>query len=634
MGSKKSFSARLSMNILLITSILFIVAIGIAAVSSHLLIADEATKSAEHLLDATIADIERTLQGVEHSVKSVAWMVGEQKDDADALYHLTQQMVRTNELIIGSAVAFVPDYRHGMHWFSPYSYLADDGSIRSKQLGGEGYDYFTMEWFTCALNSDGCWTEPYYDEGGGEELMTTYSLPIRDADGNVYAVFTADISLEWVTGYLATIKPYERSHVSLVSRQGNYINVRSDARLQGATIYSTLDGLGTRDRGIREVVDSMMAGLRGVMPYARGGRVSFAVFGPLSNGWVASITCDYEEVLARTSKMHLVLILVGLFGLLILTIVCYLIIRKLTRPLSEFTASALSIAKGNFSTPLPEIKTEDEIRELRDSFDYMQHSLTTYIDDLRNTTATNERYESELSIARNIQMAMVPRNFESMPPHVDLFAHLQPAREVGGDFYDFYLRDDELHFIIGDVSGKGIPASLFMAITRATFRFIDGMGLTPRETVSKINDSVSDGNDSGMFVTLFVGHLNLSTHVLTYCNAGHNPLLVMDGDGARFLDAKPNIVAGVMPGYGYVQQQCVLSADARLLLYTDGITEAERADKQQYGENRLLCWGTALPADVTSQQAAASLLADVQRFTAGADQNDDITVMIMRLLEG
>lgn len=632
MKSKHSFSTRLSLNILLITSILFIIAIGVAAVSSHLLIAEEATKSAENLRDATISDIEKTLLEVEQSVKSNAWMIGENIGDSTVLYHITSSITKENANIIGSAIAFIPDYFEGFHWFSPYAYETTDGGIALKNLGNATYDYYAMEWFTVPMEQgEGVWSEPYLDEGGSGYMMSTFSLPIRDKDGKIYAVFTADVLLDWITQLLADIKPYPNSHVTLVSRKGYYLNAGSDERLLNATIYSTLDYLTKKDRGIDRLVDSMMCGKKEVMQYSRGGKISFAVFGPLSNGWVASITCDYQEVLKRTSQMHMVLILIGLVGLLVLFVLCYLIIRKLTRPLSEISESALSIAKGNFNTPLPEIKSEDEIRKLRDSFDYMQRSIQSYITDLQTSTATNERYESELNIARKIQMAMVPRQFPSLES-IDMHAVMVPAKEVGGDLYDYFIKDGKLYFAIGDVSGKGVPASLFMAITRAAFRFVASTGLTPSDIIRKLNKAVSDGNETGMFVTMFVGRLDLQTNEFLYCNAGHNPVVLVQPSGkAEFLNVKPNLAAGVLLDFTYEQQAYPIEPGSRLILYTDGVTEAERADKVQYGNDRLLAWATDTDRYHSEKEACDALLSAVKTFVEGNDQNDDITIMTIKL---
>lgn len=632
MSMNKSFAARLSRNIIVTTSILFLLAILVAGVSSHYIIADEATKSTEHLLEATMSDMEVTLKDVEGSVKSASWLIEEHLDDKDYLYHITKNTVSGNDHIVGSAIAFIPNYFDGLYYFSPYSYLEGD-KLCSKQLGNSQYDYFYMDWFQIPyLLGEPCWSEPYYDEGGAESLISTYSFPLKDADGKVYAIVTADVSLEWITELISGIKPYPNSNVTLVSRSGAYINVGKDSRLTGETIWSTLRYQNADDVNLTKIAEAMMNGEKGVMQYKRGKKISFAVFGPISNGWMASMTCDYKDVLRRASQMHAVLILIFMFGIIILLGVCMHTVQRMTRPLSDFSESAMSIAGGNFNTPLPEIKSEDEIRTLRDSFDCMQRSINEYINDLKSTTAAKERFESELNIANKIQMAMLPKDFPN-DGRIELGAFLTPAREVGGDFYDFQIRGKYLYFTIGDVSGKGVPASLFMAITKASFSFISGLDMTLDNVVGKMNDAVSEGNANGLFVTVFAGKLDLETGELTYCNAGHNPIVVIPPeDDPYFLDVKPNIAIGVFPGFQYVKQTVILKKGTRLVLYTDGVTEAERADKSQFGEDRLLAWASSSEARECSAEDMCTHLYDaVRAFADGNEQNDDITMMTVNL---
>lgn len=632
MNGQKSFSTRLSLNILLITSFLFVTAILVAAITSHVLIAREATKSAEHLLDATIADIENTIQKVELSVENAAWIVEEKKDSKEYLYHITQKIVKENDNIIGSAIAFIPDYFKGQYYFSPYSYVnAETGGIESKQLGNTKYDYFCMDWYEIPfLTEKPCWSEPYFDEGGVNSLISTYSYPIRDADGNIYAIMTADIALNWISEELSSVKPYEHSNVTMVSRAGSYVTLGKDNRLVGETIWSTLFHDTDSDRNLDNVAKAVMSDKKGVMKYARGSKVSFAVFGPLSNGWKVSMTCDYNDVLSGTSKMHIVLILIGFYGLLILFLVSYFAIKKITKPLQVMSESAMSIAEGNFHTELPAIDTNDEIQRLRDSFDHMQHSLVNYIEDLKTTTAANERFESELGIARAIQMSMLPREFPNNE-HVRLKAALRPAKEVGGDLYDFYFKDDCMYFLVGDVSGKGVPAALVMSITKQAFRLIGDSSLSVEEQVSKVNDSISRGNDTGMFVTLFFGKLNLLTGELDYCNAGHNPAIIVRPDGTpAYMTPKSNLALGVFDGFPYQMEHMVLKPGSRMVLYTDGITEAERADKEQFGEERLLEWNRNPERFNNADEACDNLLATIDAFVEGNEQNDDITIMTIK----
>lgn len=625
----------MSLNILAITSVVFIVTIGIAAFSSHRMIAEEAIKSSENLRDATIANIEKTLKEVEMSVSTSSWLVYENLDDEEYLYHITRKMVEESSYIIGSAIAFEKHYFKDKYYFSPYSYInRETGEISAKQLGNQQYDYFYMDWYQIpSLLKKPCWSEPYFDDGGSEYKVATFSYPLLDAAGNVFAVLTADISLEWVSKLLASIKPYPNSNVMLISRNGSFINMGENMDINGETIFSTLYYTTDEDKNILEMAEAISRGETGAIQYTRGSKMSFAVFAPLENGWKACISCDYGDVLSRASQMNLILILVGLMGLIVLFVLSYITIKNLTRPLTKFSDSVLEVAKGNFDVSLPELKNDDEVKQLRDSFEYMQKSLKDYINELRETTSAKEKYESELNIASKIQMSMLPTNFP-VSDKVDLHAFVLPAKEVGGDLYDFFIKDGALYFAVGDVSGKGIPASLFMAITRAIFNFIAKMGLPINEVVTKMNNAIAEGNTSGMFVTMFVGRIDLETGDFEYCNAGHNPIVIVSPDGkAEYLKAKPNLAAGLIEDFPYVLESSRLEKGTRLVLYTDGVTEAERADKAQFGEERLLEWasGSCRKLSGGASEACENLLGEVKTFVEGNDQNDDITIMAIKV---
>ena len=203
---------------------------------------------------------------------------------------------------------------------------------------------------------------------------------------------------------------------------------------------------------------------------------------------------------------------------------------------------------------------------------------------------------------------------------------------MGCELYDFVVAGDTVYFLVGDVSGKGVPAALFMAIARAAFRFIGALGLPMEEVVQRVSDCLCDGNTNEMFVTLFAGRLDLKTGQLDYCNAGHNPIVIIAPDGkASFLQAKPNLAAGLFQGFPYQDEIITLERGTRLVLYTDGVTEAERVDKQQYGEEQLLAWAKRVSPETPSNVVVSDLFTQVKHFTRGADQNDDITIMSILL---
>ncbi len=254
-------------------------------------------------------------------------------------------------------------------------------------------------------------------------------------------------------------------------------------------------------------------------------------------------------------------------------------------------------------------------------------ALQEAYDQLEETTTIKERMESELRIARDIQMSMVPGTFP-LYPGLDMSASMTPAREVGGDLYGYLLKGQELYFVVGDVSGKGVPASLFMAQATRLFQTLANQGMTPAEICSRINDALSGADNEGcMFVTLFLGVLDLQTGHLSFCNAGHNPPVLGVGDqGGDFIKMIPNAPIGVLPGLTFKGEEIESIKGRPLFIYTDGLNEAENPAKEQFGDDRLLhCLRTCKYE--SARQVIASIAAEVEQHRQGAEPNDDLTMM-------
>jgi sigma-B regulation protein RsbU (phosphoserine phosphatase) len=263
---------------------------------------------------------------------------------------------------------------------------------------------------------------------------------------------------------------------------------------------------------------------------------------------------------------------------------------------------------------------------------YMERTLQQYLKNLQETTAAKERIESELKIAHDIQMSMVPKIFPPFPHRreFDVYATLVPAKEVGGDFYDFFFVDeDQLCFAIGDVSGKGVPASLFMAVTKTLLRATASRTGNPDEILSRLNAELCRDNASCMFVTLYTAILEIRSGRLEYSNGGHNLPYHLSNGRIQPLDNTPGMVLGAMEGVKYSTNKMVLQPGDRLLLYTDGVTEAMDERGHLLSERRLeeflATVKNALPEDLT-----VALVREVRRFAAGAGQSDDITILALQ----
>ena len=260
----------------------------------------------------------------------------------------------------------------------------------------------------------------------------------------------------------------------------------------------------------------------------------------------------------------------------------------------------------------------------------LQHSARQTFQ-LMETTEQNKRMEGELHIARTIQMAMLPSAFPPFMDRLDLniYGLLNPAKEIGGDLYDFYVRREKLFFCVGDVSGKGVPAALVMAQTRSLFRNITSREEEPDAIVGRMNKALADNNPQNMFLTLFLGVLDLQTGRMTYCNAGHNAPVIMQNGQWRMIDTVANLPLGIEPEFVFRSQETEMHYNDMLFLYTDGLTEAENRNHEQYGEKRMMQtineW-----TDMRSREIIDSMHESVQQFVDGAPQSDDLTMLCVR----
>ena len=630
---RKSISGRLMVRVLIVSAIIFTLTFTIFLRMAANKMREEATEHAHSELSNTIHQIDAVLHAVEIAVENTAWIVPHRLSSPDFMYDVTKRLLQNNEFIYGCAVAFEPNYfpSEGNH-FSPYSYRNESGEIKSMQLGTDTYDYHYMDWYQIPkLLNKPYWSEPYYDEGGGEKMMTTYSKPLYDSEGKLYAIITADLSLEWLTELVGKIQVFENSYNLMVSRNASYIVHPDHNLILNETIFSST--YGDKDESLKKLQDDMVNCRAGEVLRTKEGQKFFVFYSPVeTTQWMVAIVCPRSELYMEVRMLRNLLIVLGVIALLLMIVMNYNGIRKVVEPVEDFSDVAKKIAKGDFTAELPQIKSQDELKELHDSFEYLQHSLVNYIEELKSTTANKERIESELRIAHNIQMGMLPKVFPAFPERDDLAlsAKLIPAKEVGGDLYDFFIKDEKLYFIVGDVSGKGIPASLVMAVTCRLFRSVVVHLDKPEEIMASLNDSLADGNESGMFCTAFLGILDLKTGKLTYCNAGHNAPLIINTNGHVMpMRVDSNLPLGMFSGYPYGGQEIKLDRQMMLYMFTDGVNEAENNDKELFGDDRLVALlkqhASKMPDEIIDQT-----FAEVTHHANGAEQSDDITAMCLK----
>jgi anti-sigma regulatory factor (Ser/Thr protein kinase) len=265
------------------------------------------------------------------------------------------------------------------------------------------------------------------------------------------------------------------------------------------------------------------------------------------------------------------------------------------------------------------------------SFFLIAHSSLKNLWQLGEERFKNQHIEDELAIARKIQMSLMPSQIkgEGLISQLDISGFLQPARFVGGDLYDYYVRDNKLIFCIGDISGKGVPAAMLMSISHSLFRTVSAHVEDPGRIVKALNDSVSDNNPDCMFLTLFLGVIDLDSKVLSYCNAGHNPPFWIHKGQIKFIDSEPDMILGIETGIAYTTHQLQMSTGDTLFLYTDGLSEAENMEKKLFGEQRILEIAAGFDK-ISAEEQIGIMQRAVQDFVGEAEQSDDLTMLAIR----
>ncbi|MCK5100332.1 MAG: serine/threonine-protein phosphatase, partial [Desulfobacteraceae bacterium] len=278
-------------------------------------------------------------------------------------------------------------------------------------------------------------------------------------------------------------------------------------------------------------------------------------------------------------------------------------------------------------------KNNDEVGRLAESFIFMQKELKQNIRELIKTTAVNERIEGELNIAREIQLGILPKVFPPFPDQkeIDIYASIEPAKEIGGDLYDFYYIDkDKFCFTIGDVSDKGVPAALMMVITKTLIKSAASKYSSPADIMIEVNNAIEDDNPRTMFVTLFIGILDIKTGKVTYSNGGHNPPILIKNNGdTEYLKKISGPVVGAVGGIQYKELSIDLKPGDALFMYTDGVTEAMNSEEQFYTDQRLINEITKM-APESSKDTVKGIKSDIKSFVGKASQYDDIAMLMLK----
>ena len=560
-----------------------------------------------------------------------------------------ERMVAQNPRMRSCGISFIENYfpQKGRS-FCPYAWQKDSLQVEGQPIQGSDASYLESDWFKEAVAADSAyWSKPFFDSRDNKTPLVAYLYPIHDQKGRVVAILGADLSLDFMTNLLmeqttifqkGSMVLYDadlfKSYV--LTNDGTYITHPDQRRILKGNFFVHIKDA-DKSGVAQKTISQMQEGKKSFDETNEMVRVnctkSYLFYSPIgSTDWILvySVGSFAIDIIGIVSGF--VMLIIISFVLLVTFFVCRLTIQRAAKPLRQLASSADQMADGQFRATLPSINSHDEIHLLRDSFANMQQSLSSYVEELKKTTAAKASMESELKIAHDIQMSMLPKTYPAFPDRhdVDIYGLVLPAKAVGGDLYDFFIHDEKLFFCIGDVSGKGVPASLVMAVTRSLFRNISAYTQQPDQIAVALNDALSSNNDMGMFVTLFLGVLDLASGHLSYSNAGHNPPLLLAGDDVSVISCDANLPAGVMSGHQFTEQHLQLKSGDSVFLYTDGLNEAENASQQQFGMERVMQL-----AKVTVNQPLPlieAMMSSVQLFVGDAEQSDDRTMLAIQYI--
>ena len=632
---RRSLPTKLSIWIVFFATLIFIVSLGFMFTQSLKVVRQEAVSRATQVLDNTVLRIDKILNRVEIAADNTEWLINRHLETPDSMFTYSRQILQNYPDLNGCSIAFEPDYYKDKGkglYFSAYSYN-DNGNIITTQEGNDHYVYFYMDWYQMVKLLDRPdWTEPFFDfnpeDVYSKEMIASYCKPLKDKQGTYIGTLSVDLSLRWLSETISAVKPYPNSYSIMTGVGGTYFVHPDSTKLFYQSIFTQT--LVHPDTALEALGAAMQRGEEGMRQLVIDGRDSYVFYKPIGQtGWSVAIVCAESDIFGGYLRLQRIVVGIVLIGLLLMLLIFSRIVGRELKPLKLLADQTEIIAKGNFNQALPDDNRMDEIGQLSHSFGDMQHSLVNYIEELKQTTAQKASIESELHVATDIQMSMLPRVFPPFPERkeIDLFASMTPAKEVGGDLYNFLIHDNCLYFTVGDVSGKGVPAAIFMAQATRLFRTLANDGLCPTEIATRMNSALCEGNDNMMFVTMFIGIVHLDTGQLDFCNCGHNPP-VLDG---QFIELnyknRPLALFDEMPF------QCESISDIRgkkLLVYTDGLNEAMNTVDEQFGDDRIIDI-MAESKDLTACQIVEKLRVAVEKHRNGAEPNDDLTLLCLEI---
>lgn len=559
----------------------------------------------------------------------------EEQNSERVRFQIEKKITRLLELEYCVTGAFLVLSRNQYTYESEHRYYYNFvGGKKPEFFTGDSTPYEKDEWFQQASRAKSSfWSSPILFGQKEKERSLLYVTPLFNKKQRFTGVLAIQVSLDRVQKLLSDSNLDGNGASFLYNAQGDLLThpylQRSPSTLLDALLHKSNEPEFAGKRQALVSGDSGMVFFSFSSLYPNGVNLFYT---PCERDMFVALALPGDWITSRLSSLFYHLIIAFALTLaLIITIVMYNI-KKLIAPLSRLSRTAKLIGEGKFETPIPQYRPNDEIGLLTRSFEEMQHDLIKYMHELKKSVEEKQLIVGELNAAKKIQDGILPKLVEPFPKcdFCLLDASLSPARGVGGDLYDFFYMDaNHLALIIGDVSGKGVPAALFMAVTETLQRSISALIHSPAEIVTKLNNFLLVNNDANMFVTYFMAVIDVNTGKMTYCNAGHNPPYIRrkSGEVIKLTDLHGMPLAIMEETYESSEQQ--LDQGDTLFLYTDGVTEAFNPEDELYGDDRLQETVENL-GDCSPRTLIKGVLYDVDLFADGREQADDITMLAIK----
>ena len=548
-------------------------------------------------------------------------------------YKAGKQEYIAKELLTGIFQNY-PDSLGGGIWFEPYiidpnkkrscmyAFRNKEGAIEvDNAYESEEYNYLSQSWYTEIIaelrkGEKLFWSKPYYENIGARTLMTTVGAGIY-INGELIGMSTVDWQMDSILTEIFKIKPTAGSFVLFADKVNDYIIASTEPGAEKNEL------MGKSLKVLPWYSDKLKEGKM----FKYKGKQYIPYIKQLDNGMFLIVNVPITEMFREIVHHLAVLLALLLSSVCVISGILYLVLQKnINKPIMQLSQMAQRISKGHMDT---KIYLEDpiELANLASVFNKMTEDIKKNVTQLARFSSEKERMEAELAIAYTIQKSAMPGDFPNNE-YFELTASMDPAREVGGDFYDLFpIDENRLAFVMADVSGKGITAAMYMMSAKTAIKNMLQAGYSLDEAINRANETLCENSVQGMFVTAFIGVLDLTSGEVSYINAGHCFPLIQSVSGCDFINVKRNLVLGFMSEYQYEVGKFILSPNDKLFLYTDGITEAQNKRGKMFGEDRLkkvLSQLVGSPAEILEK-----LNSEINKFVKGAEQSDDITMMVI-----